>query len=363
MARYPFLAFVERYLASIDGVYSPRFVEDVRNRYKRQARTFLKLKNDGLVTSTSPQQFTAEDIRVFLVHRKSKGAKPADLRKDIAALRKLCESCDNTSVNACMTKFPALLPRVHDGGLPAMSDRDFRTFVESLSSVPEEWKHLRAYCMVGLFLSCGCRTNELRLMNVSDIHLDSFELDILHPKGENTYGSSRSVPIPPFIRGVLLRYLALRKEWPATSGRVVPALFPSYESDDGYMSDKQLRVIRLLVCSELGIHFDFRMCRRTFGQNYIDANLSVESVSVLMGHCTTKTTESFYCRQKNRVAIDNAKGVWGSEPASKGGRKNDAGLKIMCSHRESLLILSDSFILSSILPIELRCASATGCDL
>ena len=58
------------------------------------------------------------------------------------------------------------------------------------------------------------------------------------------------------------------------------------------------------------------MCRRTFGQKYLDSDVDIESVSVLMGHANTKTTEGFYSRKRLNKAIDNARNSW----LSKGGQ-------------------------------------------
>ena len=71
-----------------------------------------------------------------------------------------------------------------------------------------------------------------------------------------------------------------------------------------------LRVIKHIVEEDLGIKFDLRQCRRTFGQRYLDKDLDIESVSVLMGHASTKTTEGFYSRKRLDRAIENAIGTW-----------------------------------------------------
>lgn len=75
------------------------------------------------------------------------------------------------------------------------------------------------------------------------------------------------------------------------------ALFPSKDSADGFLSGNAIRKIKEVVERDLGIEFDLRECRRTFGQRCLDSDLDIESVSVLMGHSSTKTTES-------------AKGTW-----------------------------------------------------
>jgi len=334
MSRYPFPEFVGQYLETVGGVISPLTFEDVQRRYSRQSKIFIVLKNEGKVSTTSPQRFTPEDIRAFLLYRKNLGASPTDLRKDISALRALCDFCNNTCVSKCLIKYPMLKPRVKDGRLPSMPRSDYQAIIDRLPSVPRDWYLVRAYAMVCLFVFTGTRTKELRLANIRDVNVHTWELEILHPKGEGSYGDARTVPIPPSIRGIVSLYLDMRKEWAIEYGIDVPALFPSYESRDGYLSDKTMRIIRKIVEDDLGIQFDFRMCRRTFGQQYIDAQLNVESVSILMGHASTKTTEKHYCRQKNRVAIENAKGVWDLNPPTKKGGQNSAGLSEWCSHRD-----------------------------
>ena len=55
---------------------------------------------------------------------------------------------------------------------------------------------------------------------------------------------------------------------------------------------------------------ELRMCRRTFGQRYLDSDVDNESVSVLMGHASTETTDGFYSRKRLNKAIDNARNSW-----------------------------------------------------
>ena len=89
------------------------------------------------------------------------------------------------------------------------------------------------------------------------------------------------------------------------------------------MYGNSLRRMKDLVEDELHIRFDLRECCRTFGQRYLDSDLEISSVSVLMGHSTTKTTERFYGRQKNRMAIEKARATWSSDP--EGPSMSDSG--------------------------------------
>lgn len=51
-------------------------------------------------------------------------------------------------------------------------------------------------------------------------------------------------------------------------------------------------------------------------QEYTDRNLDIESVSVLMGHSTTRMTETFYSRRKLDTAVNRAAAVWDGTEAS-----------------------------------------------
>ena len=88
------------------------------------------------------------------------------------------------------------------------------------------------------------------------------------------------------------------------------ALFPSKDGADGYLSGNAIRSIKATVEDDLDVKFDLHMCRRTFGQRYLDSDVDIESVSVLMGHASTKTTEGFYSRKRLNKAIDNARNSW-----------------------------------------------------
>lgn len=138
----------------------------------------------------------------------------------------------------------------------------------------------------------------------------SIEVDIIHVKGEGTYGLPRTVPLHPDVREILPLYLILRKKWLVDNNLNSHALFLSKNGTDGYLSGNAIRRIKAVVEDDLNVKFDLRMCRRTFGQRYLDSDVDIESVSVLMGHASTKTTEGFYSRKRLNKAIDNARNSW-----------------------------------------------------
>ncbi len=107
-------------------------------------------------------------------------------------------------------------------------------------------------------------------------------------------------------------YILLRKKYMVDNSLKSPALFPSKGSTDGYLCGNSIRKIKCVVEDDLGINFDLRECRRTFGQRYLDKDLDIESVSVLMGHSTTRMTEAFYSRRRLDIAANKAKKTWES---------------------------------------------------
>ncbi|HXZ23979.1 MAG TPA: hypothetical protein VEH08_04510, partial [Methanomassiliicoccales archaeon] len=90
------------------------------------------------------------------------------------------------------------------------------------------------------------------------------------------------------------------------------ALFPAFRDreGDGYLSSNSLQKMKSLVEEQTKTKFELRACRRTFGQNLIDQGASVESVSILLGHCTTKTTETYYARKRQDDAIREVSTLW-----------------------------------------------------
>lgn len=135
--------------------------------------------------------------------------------------------------------------------------------------------------------------------------------DIMHVKGEGTYGSERTVPIPPDVRPILATYFLVRQKWLADRGCDSPALFVNPGKGSDFLSGNGIRKIKDIVQDDLQIRFDLRECRRTFDQRYLDRDLDVESTSVQMGHSSTRTTESFYGRRRNEHAIEKALRVLG----------------------------------------------------
>ena len=77
------------------------------------------------------------------------------------------------------------------------------------------------------------------------------------------------------------------------------------------LSTMQLTRDRLLVCRETGIDFDFRACRRTYAQYILDEErLSTEELAIILGHSSSKTTETSYARPRNDRVVNKLIESW-----------------------------------------------------
>ncbi len=95
-----------------------------------------------------------------------------------------------------------------------------------------------------------------------------------------------------------------------TSDLLFPALQNLQKSRSGEFSTNGTTDLRSIVKEETGVSFDLRDCHRTFGQNCIDMEVPLDSTSRMMGHTTSKTTETYYARKNNDQAIAEAQRVW-----------------------------------------------------
>lgn len=304
MSRYPFDEFSNKYLEVMTGVYAPVTLQHTRRRLRRMGLDIRQHHADGRISTTSPKLMTVEDVRVHLVYRRSLGYSAKEYSHELTAMTGLFDFVGNGAVRACLKKYPQLKPTSpRRSRLPVNTSDDCRRMIETMDDAADHGdpQDVRACAMMALFLGCGCRTKELAAIEEQDLDLGAGTLDIIHVKGEDSYGEARTVPVPPWALGILETYLQIK---PRTI-----ILFPS--PMDQPLSGNSIRRILDHALRMADVDSEPRMLRRTFGQNYLDMGIdSIESVSILMGHASTRTTEKYYARRRNASAIEAARAVW-----------------------------------------------------
>jgi integrase len=149
---------------------------------------------------------------------------------------------------------------------------------------------------IGTLAYTGLRPGELRKAQLEDLDLSNWTLRVSHPKGESSYGRNRQVPIPALLRPIVLQYLQARDRMLAEQGIAGATSLVCTMKGTTY-SSKQLRLLKRKVSEKCGVAFELMTLRRTFGQVLLNRGVSIETVSLTLGHASTRTTETYYCRK------------------------------------------------------------------
>ena len=310
MSRHPFEEFAVQYLDATRSYYAPTTWAVLARRYRRINRDLLALQRGSDLSSTSPKRMTFEDLRIYLTWRKSLGHSVKDYAHELNALIDLFDFVGNPAVRQCLIRYPMLRPTGTDPRHGTLSSEDRSRLISGMRRASEssDLSLVRSYAMVAFLLGAGLRSKELRLLDLADLDTDSWILSVIHVKGEDSYGHARSVLLAPEFHPVIARYIELRSaEFPGEK-----AMFPPLvRNETGYLSSNSVLRIISICERDCDLRVDTRIFRRSYGQDLLDRGIdSIESVSVLMGHSSTKTTERYYARRKNSVAIEAARAAY-----------------------------------------------------
>lgn len=335
LGRFPFRTWSMKYLSAVELAYSNDTIDDRDRQLRRMDKVFRELHSKGKVSCHNPKTLTPEDILAYVGYQKRRGLKETSIAKNLATLHRLLQFAGNTSMDAFKVKYRSSVPTSRYMRHPGIEEEDYDLIVTHSEKVTE-WTNLRAYAIVMMAFGTGLRTQELQFAERRNLDTERWTIYIDHVKGMKTYGQARMVPIRPEARTVLSRYMEMRAKMAPGN----PYLFPAMRSPNGYLSSNGLRVAKEKVEQDTGVKFDFRACRRTYGQLAIDEGMPPDTVALLMGHSTSKTTETYYCRKRPSVAIEEALKIWeGFESKPEGStienEKQTTGHERWCSRRET----------------------------
>lgn len=322
MGRYPFLTWVKKYLDSVGNGYAQTTFAELERRYRRMDQEFRALFKSGKVSTTNPEKISADDVLAYVTDLKKKGMREGGILHNIGPLNSLLAYAGNPAVTVFKQKYRSSVPRKRMMRYPVLDESALQRILYNAEQVEEsDWKRLKAYALVTLALSTGLRNKEVRFCKVTDLDLLRKVVIAEHVKGEGTYGQARPIAIRPEAIGIMQKYLKVRNRKVMEKCPNNLALFPALrDSEDGHFSSNGICELKSVVEKEIEAKFDLRMCRRTYGQKAIDEGLELETVSVLMGHNTTKTTETYYCRKRPETAIREAQNIWMQQKSYPGAK-------------------------------------------
>lgn len=316
MGRYPFLAFAEEYLERREVSLAKSSLEEFHRKARYLNLKLAELKKAGRISSASPRKMTEADIRAIIKWMDEEGLENAYKAKNLGFIKAICEYAGN----GVFTKMKA------DGiELPKKTPKDIRTLSpEDLNAVLKAAEGLNGWSgEVSRFLAwmypfTGLRASELRQAHLEDIDTKKWTIWVRHPKGEKRYARQRTAPILPPARPAVLRYLGARKKRIKEKGIETEALIPAYHggfySSNGFRRMKAELEKKVNLDLDEAISFHIKDFRATFCQQSIDRGASTSAVSVMMGHSSTKTTETYYGRMRTEKALADINAAWSEGP-------------------------------------------------
>lgn len=317
MGRYPFTECINEYLPTEVGHLSAETISTNGRRLRQIATIFNQLKAEGKVSTDNPRKITAQDIDVFVGYRRQT-VKASTVNKDLSILIKMLMYFDNDAVLKFKIKYPAHYPKRYKKRGASLEEEKVQAIFDRASKINVgNWELMEAYGLVCLSISTGFRPKELRMLSFRNVNKTEHGYEILaeHVKGEGTYGNARWVPVHPDGTAAFEKYLEARRIRLGRAGKSEDALFPPIKHNGGYISYGRICTLKSMVEDDLEMKFDYRKCRRTFGQRAIDEGQSMHDVSLVMGHATTATTQKDYCDKDEHNAARDMQRFWSGEGA------------------------------------------------
>ncbi len=298
MSRYPFTDCLKLFLAAEEGHVAKTTYGSMNRRLRQLGTIFKDLKEEGKVSTDNPRKITAKDVDVVVGYRKTDNKAVATIHKDVGYLRKMLLFFDNNAVDEFKIKFPAHYPKRYHKRKESMEEPAVQAILDKAAEVSFlDWKKSEAYAIVVLAITTGLRPKEIQMMYLSNVHIDGDSAEIFaeHVKGEDSYGEPRWVPVHPDGVPMLKKYLEARKFKLDSIGKTSNVLFPPLRNPDGFLSYNYVEKLKLFVEKEVGVKFELRKCRRTYGQRAVDEGQDLRDVSRVLGHTTVNTTKKHYC--------------------------------------------------------------------
>jgi integrase len=320
VGRYPFMRDALAYLRAMETVFAPSTMKEAERRLRRMDKDLTALKESGTIKNIAAYALTEEDILAYLKLLRDRGMHDSGVCHNVDTLSSVMNYIGNPSMERAKAKYRQHFPKRGSKRYNPIPTDERSKIIECANNVSEkDWMLMEAYGLTVTAICTGLRPKELRLANISDLDLKKEILYTEHVKAEDSYGNARYTAVHPDGLTFLTRYVKVRSERLAGEGITnCEALFPAiqdiHREGDGYFAANSLTKLRARVTADSGVKFDLRACRRTFGQENVNLGVPLDAVSRMMGHATTTTTEKYYCRKPNEMAIAEAQKIYKAQP-------------------------------------------------
>jgi len=303
MGRYPLKETIGRYMESNNAFLAPSSWYERNRKLAAFARRYADICHRNPDLEQDPAKWGEKEITAVLLDLKSRGLSLATQSKELQHIGALLAFVGNGTMVKMRAQNPRAFPHEQRSRGPCLHLDQMERVIGASFGIPG-WRGEVARFVIATYAFTGLRLSELRLASLEDMDLKNWVLTVRHPKGERTYAKPRIVPIPKGLRPVVERYLMEREKMLARRGILSSKrlLCKKYGDPDEPYSVNGLQTLKRRIQDKAGVAFQYRTLRRTYGQNLLDRNVSVESVSVMLGHSSTMTTERYYCRKDADLA-------------------------------------------------------------
>jgi len=317
----PYLTLLARHTADTEGFYSPATVAERHRKLRKLGADLRRLKNEKKIRTYNPMKMGVLEVTELLKDMRGRGLSVNTVSKQIGQLEVFLDWCGNPVIANLREQNKKAIPPQRVRRLPSLPEDDFRRILASAEAIPG-WRGRVAGFLMAIYGYCGLRMSELRLAHLEDLDMRDWTIRVRHPKGEDSWGEKRVVYIPEPAREYVVRYMTARAEMLYRRDiredvvPLVPSISPRGRMD--FYTAQGIGGLKRRVERLSGVKFDIRSLRRTYGQLLLDRGTTIDAVSKSMGHSSTKTTETYYCRKSDAMVREEIDRAWGSvNPSSK----------------------------------------------
>ena len=297
MGRYPLRNAIEQYMNANREYLADATLEERGRKLRAFAVRYEGLCRTDPQLQRNPANWGEREITAILMGMRGRDWSLGTQAKEVENIQALLRCLGNGILDKMKASKPHLFPKRLSSRGPSLAEHQLGAVLQATEKIGG-WTGEIARFIIAAHLYTGLRPGELRKAEFTDLDIAHWTLKVRHPKGESRYGDHRIVPIPEPMRSATVRYLKERERMLAKKELLgaKPLICP-LNNPNAFYSSNHLRRVKRKAEGLSGVSFELRTLRRTYGQQLLDRGVSLESVSLALGHSSTLTTERYYCRK------------------------------------------------------------------
>jgi integrase len=298
MGRYPLRTWIGKYMESNRDYLAETTYAERERKLRMIARQFEKICAENPDLRRDPEDWIERELTAFILDMRRRGLSLGTQKKNLGHVQAILKFVGNPVLIRMKAQMPHAIPREHFVRGPSLKEDQVAKILSATESLKGYRGEVAGFIMA-TYAYTGLRLSELRRARFEDLDAKAWVLRVRHPKGEGSYGDFRTVPIPGPLRPRVERFLRARENMIAKKGQLTaePLIPRQCGGPNAYYSENAFEQIAVKVRKASGVKFQLRTLRRTYGQSLLNRGVALPSVSLMLGHNSTLTTENYYCRQ------------------------------------------------------------------